>query len=250
MSESHFDHSQTYFAAIAESYDRLQPIVVGPSYERGLAFVVDLVPRAGDEAFTFVELGCGTAELTLRVLGRFSRARAVAIDSEPAMLDIARAKLSPCADRAEVREADVLSCGIPSCDVVLSAFMFHHVPPDSLEDTLSRIARALTRAGCLILLDQMQAGPRWGECVGAHNRRLHQQHVAAAITTGQATQDEIDARWALKRKMKAEGKDVEHRHTAEGILEAMRATGFTEVGLVWRMFASTILMGFVPSERR
>jgi len=198
--------------------------------------------------FTFVELGCGTAELTRRVLGRFARARAVAIDSEPAMLDIARAKLSPYADRAEVREADVLTYGIPSCDVVLSAFMFHHVAPERLAETLGRIAYALSPGGCLLLLDTMQVGPRWADRIGAQSWRVYQQHVAAAISAGRVTQAEIDARWAFKRKMKEESRDVEYRHRAEHVTKAMLEAGFDETGLVWRMFASTILAGFMPES--
>lgn len=54
----------TYFAVVAESYDRLQPIVAGPSYEAGLSFVLEFLPRDSEDAFTCVELGCGTATLT------------------------------------------------------------------------------------------------------------------------------------------------------------------------------------------
>jgi hypothetical protein len=61
------------------------------------------------------------------------------------------------------------------------------------------------------------------------------------------TQEEIDARWELKRRMKAEGKDIEYRHHAEDLLAAMQTAGFTEVGLVWRMFAATVLVGFTGS---
>lgn len=242
-----FSTDRAYFAAIAETYDRLQPVIAGPSYQAGLDFVLDLVPHEPDDAFTVVELGCGTAELTRRMLDRYPRARAVAIDGEPAMVEIAHQKLLPYEDRAEPREADVLACDLPPCDLVLSSFLFHHVPPDGLHAVLSRVAGALSPSGCLILLDIMQVGPRWSERVGALSRRLYQRRVAAAIAAGEATQAEIDARWALKREMKDEGKDVEYRHTAEGILEVMRAAGFEDVGLVWRMFASTILVGFVPA---
>ena len=61
----------SYFAAVAEAYDRLQPIIAGPSYGQGLERIVDLVPFDPADVFDFVELGCGTAELSLRVLQRF-----------------------------------------------------------------------------------------------------------------------------------------------------------------------------------
>jgi len=238
----------SYFVPVAESYDRLQPIVAGPSYQAGLAFVLEFLPQEPAHAFTCVELGCGTATLTDRVLARFPRASAIAIDSEPAMLDMARQKLEKHGDRAQVREGEATTCKLPPCEVVLSSFMLHHVPPEALGETLHRIAKALRPGGCFILLDQMTAGPAWGDGVGARSRRLYRAGVSAAIAADVTTQAEIDARWAFKRKMKEEGKDVEYRHRAEDLLAAMQDAGFAEVGLVWRMFAATVLVGFVPKE--
>jgi len=68
MSESDVDDSQDYFAAISETYDRLQPVVAGPGYQAGLDFVIEVIPHEPDDAFTCVELGCGTAALTEAVL--------------------------------------------------------------------------------------------------------------------------------------------------------------------------------------
>jgi len=237
-----------YFASVAESYDRLQPIVAGPWYEAGLAMVRDMVPHESKEAFSFVELGCGTAVLTKMLLDRFPLARGRAIDGEPAMLEIARKKLAAYGDRAAVEQADILLYRPPECDAVVSSFVFHHLPPEKLPETFRRISDALRPGGCFILLDQMTVGPAWSKRVGQQGWQLVWRHTAEAIAAGLATQDEVDARFALKRKMKEEGKDVEYRHSAEQIMEGMQAAAFDEVGLVWRTFASTILMGFVPRE--
>jgi ubiquinone/menaquinone biosynthesis C-methylase UbiE len=207
--------------------------------------MVDLIAHEPEDAFTCVELGCGTAALTHAVLARFAAANCVAIDSEPAMLAVARGKLSEHGERARVRQDDVLTCALPGCDLVLSSFMLHHVPLDDLTAFMGRIARALRPGGCLIVLDIMQVGPRWAERVGAQSRRLYRRHVAAAIGAGRTTQEEIDARWEFKRRMKEDGKDVEYSHSADAILDAISAAGFDEAGLVWRMFANTIVVGFV-----
>jgi SAM-dependent methyltransferase len=237
---------QRYFAAVARDYDRLQPVIAGPGYEAGLAMLVDLVPFGGGDVFRFVDLGAGTGTLTEQLLHRFRSARGVCLDGEPAMLELARAKLAPFAGRVEVQQADLLACQIPSCDLVVCSLVFHHVPPERLVETLRRIARALRPGGCLLLMDQMTAGPSWGARIGAQRRRLHDRHVAGWISVGRATSQEIDARWDLKHRMKQQGLDVEYRHSAEDLLDAMSGAGFAETGLVWRQFAMTILMGFVP----
>ena len=64
--------SSTYFATVADSYDRLQP-VLSPPYGPGLDMLVALIPFAKDEKFEFVELGCGTGEPSRKVLEHFPR---------------------------------------------------------------------------------------------------------------------------------------------------------------------------------
>jgi SAM-dependent methyltransferase len=239
-----------YFATVAESYDRLQPILAGPSYGKGLDMIVDLIPFEPDAAFEFVELGSGTAEPSARVLEHFPHATGTCVDSEREMLALAREKLAPHGGRVQIQEGDITTCDIPACDVVFSAKAIHHVSPADLPSLLARIAHTLRPGGCFILHDGMLVGPKWGEKVREQSQRFHHRHVQRAIAAGQATQEEIDARWAFKRKMKAMGKDVEYRHAAETILSVMTEAGFAEVGIVWRMFADTILVGFTPVEER
>ena len=76
------------------------------------------------------------------------------------------------------------------------------------------------------------------------NRRLYRRHVEAAVISGNATQEEVDGRWEFKRRMKDEGKDVEHFHLSEDLLAVMQDSGFAEVGVVWRWFATTTIIAF------
>ncbi len=246
MRQGQLDKNKGYFASVAKDYDRLQPVLVGPSYDTSLTAVVDLIPHRSEDSFHFVELGCGTGTLTQRVLDSFPESRGLAIDSEAAMLAIARGKLQDYArkNRIELHEASIQTYSLPRSNVVMSSYVCHHVPPKNLEELLSRIVKALRPTGCFILLDAMTAGPLWGEQTRQQRIRIYREHVASAIKSGLATQAEIDARWEFKRKMKAQGKDVEYRHSAENLLKIMSEAGFEEVGLVWRMFSTTILVGF------
>lgn len=234
----------SYFGSVAEGYERLQPILAGPGYTAGLGLVVELLPREPSDAFRFVELGCGTAALSDRLLEQFPRSTGVAIDSEQAMLTVARGRLEERGERAELREADFRTCELPPCDVVLSSYAFHHVAPEDMHGLLGRVAAVLAPNGCFILLDQMKARTPWGRRLGAQGRRIHERHVAAAVAGGRVTPEEVEARREFKRRMKAEGKDVEYVHVAEDVLDEMLRVGFDEAGLVWRMFAATLLVAF------
>ena len=238
---------RSYFATIADSYDRLQP-VLSPPYSRGLDMLVDLIPFDTDDAFEFVDLGCGTAEPTVRVLECFRHAIGTCIDSEPEMLAFAKRKLTSYSDRIEVREADITSCDIQPCDVIFSAKTFHHLPPASLPELFARIAGALRPGGCFVLYDAMSVGPRWETNARQQASRFRQRHLQDAVASGVATQQEIDARVEYKRAMKAAGKDVEYEHSAENMIEAMSEAGFAEVAVVWRMFADTVLLAFTSAK--
>ena len=238
---------RSYFATIADSYDRLQP-VLSPPYGKGLDMIVDLIPFDADDAFEFVDLGCGTAEPTVRVLEHFRYATGTCIDSEPEMLELAKWKLTPYSDRIEVREADITSCDIQPCDLVFSAKTIHHVPPAGLPELFARIAGALRPGGCFVLYDAMSVGPRGGTNARQQSSRFRQRHLQDAIASGVATQQEIDARVEYKRAMKAAGKDIEYEHSAENMIDAMSEAGFDEVAVVWRMFADTILLAFTPTK--
>ena len=238
---------RSYFATIADSYDRLQP-VLSPPYSRGLDMLVGLIPFDADDAFEFVDLGCGTAEPTVRVLEHFRRATGICIDSEPEMLALAKRKLVSHSDRIEVREADITSCDIQPCDLVFSAKTIHHVPPAGLPELFARIVGALRPDGCFVLYDAMSVGPRWGTNARQQASRFRQRYLQDAVASGVATQQEIDARVEYKRAMKAAGQDVEYEHSAENMIDAMTEAGFAEVAIVWRMFADTILLSFTPDE--
>ena len=142
---------------------------------------------------------CGTAEPTARVLEHFRRATGTCIDSEPEMLTLARRKLTLYSDRIEVREANIIGCDIPPCDVVFSAKTFHHVPPVDLPELFARIEDALRPGGCFILYDAMSVGPHWGASVRRQSSRFRQRHLQDAVASGIATQQEIDARVEYKR---------------------------------------------------
>ncbi len=245
--DSSLSEWRSYFATIADSYDRLQP-VLSPPYSRGLDMIVELIPFAADATFEFVDLGCGTAEPTVRMLEHFRHATGTCIDSEPEMLALARRKLGPYSSRIEVREADITSCAIEPCDVVFSAKTIHHVAPVGLPELFAQIAGALRPGGCFVLYDAMSVGPYWGARVRQQASRFRQRHLQEAVDSGVATRQEIEARMEYKRAMKAAGRDVEYEHSAESMIEAMTGAGFAEVAVVWRMFADAILLAFTPAR--
>ena len=121
----------------AVTYDRL----ASPMTRWGEA-VVGWLELDGDERV--MDAGCGTGRVTERLVERLPRGRVVAVDGSSAMVEQARARLSPFGERVEYVVAD-LSAPIPvdpPVDAILSTATFHWiVDHDALFANLAAVLR-------------------------------------------------------------------------------------------------------------
>ncbi len=135
----------------AETYDR----VADPQYRWGAA-VVDRLELDGDA--TVLDAGCGSGRVTELLARRLPRGRVVALDGSAAMLETARRRLAPFAQRVTFVHADLLD-PLPLAepvDAVLSTATFHWVPDhDALFAHLAEVLRP--------------GGPLVAQCGGARN---------------------------------------------------------------------------------
>lgn len=99
-----------------------------------------------------LELGTGTGETTLRLLGRYPDATLVGIDESPAMLEYARRVLPP--ERVELQAArlqDPLPKG--PFDLVASALAVHHLDGEEKADLFCRVRRVMAPGARFALAD-------------------------------------------------------------------------------------------------
>lgn len=114
----------TLFDRWAGTYDLegLQAAVYRPVHDAILALLADAPPA------TVIDLGCGTGQLTRRLLDRFPEATVVAVDLSAGMLDEAATRLSPgSSDRCALVRADAehLPMASSSTDLVVCTESFH-----------------------------------------------------------------------------------------------------------------------------
>ncbi|WP_053203145.1 class I SAM-dependent methyltransferase [Jiangella muralis] len=116
------------------------------AYDRDFAFVAAygaelldwLQPQAGE---AILDLGCGTGELTARLID--AGARVIGMDSDPAMIDAARERLG---DAAELRVADAHDFTVDEpVDAVVSNAALHWMPAQV--EVLGCVSDALRQGG-------------------------------------------------------------------------------------------------------
>jgi len=76
---------------------------------RDFRIVRALLPRATDEAFHYMNIGCGDGPLDEVLLEAFPNARATLVDGSDTMLSSARSRLERFGDRVEYTRADLLA---------------------------------------------------------------------------------------------------------------------------------------------
>jgi len=102
-----------------------------------------------------LDVGCGTATLSVALALRFPRARIVGLDADGAAIAIARAKAAGARVRLELEQAFANRMPFPSgsFDAAASSLFFHHLTFDTKRSVLAEILRVLRPGGRLHVAD-------------------------------------------------------------------------------------------------
>lgn len=157
---------------LAEYDARIRTFI--PDYDEMLDVAAALVLPS---ARRIVDLGTGTGALAARCLAHAPRARLVGIDADPEIAQVAAERLG---SRASFRIGDFTRVEVPRCDTIVASLALHHVGSRRAKTQLySRLRRALTRGGQLIIVD---CQPASDARVAATQREAWRQHLQRAYT--------------------------------------------------------------------
>jgi ubiquinone/menaquinone biosynthesis C-methylase UbiE len=109
-----------------------------------------------------LDLGCGTATLTLMLKSAGPGARVTGIDGDPTVLALARAKVQAAGVAVELRQGMAYDLPFPpaSFDRVVSSLVFHHLADPDKARTFAEVRRVLRPGGELHVAD-------WGKPANA-----------------------------------------------------------------------------------
>ena len=158
------------------------------------AFVERAALRAGQRV---LEIGCGTGNVTLLAKQACPGAQVVGLDPDVRALARARDKAARAELDVRFEEgfADALPFADAAFDVVLSSFMWHHLPPDVQRATLRELLRVLAPGGKLQLLDFVRGQPgRRQQRRSGHARSAPELHSALVDAGFEAVRAEAQPR--------------------------------------------------------
>lgn len=143
--------SQDAYRNVAGIYDRLfDPLNAGL---RAIGLKL-LPPTAG---MRVLDVGCGTGAQLERY--RDAGCAVAGVDTSPAMLDVARARLGEEAD-LRLADASALPWDDASFDLVTSTLVLHEMDPPVRQAVLADVRRVLAGGGHALLIDFRAGRPR------------------------------------------------------------------------------------------
>jgi SAM-dependent methyltransferase len=233
-------------AAWQESWDRQQEAFL-PDREERFAAMLDAVDAVTDgQPLRVLDLAGGTGSISLRVHRRFPDAVTTLVDVDPVLLAIARASMP---ERATVVAADLRTpdwaAALPHqhYDAALTATALHWLPADRLGELYREVRDVLRPGGVFLNADHMVDGGLPDLTARLSDRaraRREARWAAGAVLSWEGWWEHAAADPALgplvaeRRAVFADRDHTESDPPVSWHLDALRAAGYAEVGLVWR----------------
>jgi len=214
-----------------------------PRYDEMLEVISRCLPST---SLRILELGCGTGELSLKILKRFPNAQVIALDYSPRMLQFAQDKITASGyqKRWVATQADFgdwannpekLDIG-SEFDACVSSLSIHHLQDEMKLKLFSRIAASLTQDGCFwngdpilpessALAEVYQAArEEWSVEQGTNLTEIRAK-LGASSTQGYSSQDQLAS--------------------LDAHLQMLSKAGFKTVAVPWKYYGLAVLGGWL-----
>jgi len=229
-----------------------------PEREARFTAMFDAVAELLPASFVAVDLGCGPGAVSQRLLTRFSRARAVAVDIDPVMVALGRGAVGTLEGRLRWVEADLASpdlldaIGETQVDVVLSTTALHWLPLEALTRLYRDLGRLLRPGGLFINGDNLAYSQDLPTFDRLSDRVLEGQWSDASfaergIETAEQWWEALAEEPGFtsliaERAERFAGKQRPGQTDVDAHVEALRAAGFSEIGTVWQVLSDRVLL--------
>lgn len=215
-----------------------------PFYDEMLKAIARCLPLTTSQV---LELGCGTGELSLKVLHHCTAAQLIAVDYSPRMLGYARTKIEAAGygDRVTWIEADFgdwvegeVELPVASWDACVSSLAIHHLNDAMKLKLFQRIHQSLKSGGCFWNADPTP--PKSQALVPVYQTVREEWAVRQGTTLA-----EVKAKTGTGIPSYGHSSH-DHLATLTAHLAMLDTAGFEKLDVVWKYYGLAVFGGFVP----
>jgi tRNA (cmo5U34)-methyltransferase len=145
-----------HFEEEAKEYDHIILTLI-PNYKQMVEMLVSILPFSSEQAFSVIDLGCGTGTVSRKIRDTFPSSCLTCMDIAGNMLSIAAVKNGP---DTTLIQADFKSFIFPQkYDAIVSSLALHHLPEDEDKKAFYfKIYQALNSGGVFANIDVVTSG--------------------------------------------------------------------------------------------
>lgn len=217
-----------HFNKEAEAFDK-QVLRNIPCYNEMLGALINAIPDTKDNP-KVLDLGCGTGNITQKVLERFPDARVTCLDLSENMIEIAKNKLSEYSN-IEYIIGDFTQVEITDkYDAIISSLALHHIPNDNEKEIMYKeIYDALETEGVFYNADVIKAN-------SSYNEKLNNEISLKDMKENGVSDDEI-----AEHKGKRDTNDIPT--TIFNHIKMLENVGFQEIDIIWKYYSNAVYGG-------
>ncbi|WP_455644710.1 class I SAM-dependent methyltransferase [Methanosphaera sp.] len=216
-----------HFNNAAEDYDTLinKTLI---NYDEMITALINAIPD--NEEPRILDLGCGTGNITKKVLERFPNAKVTCLDLSDKMIELAKEKLADY-DNVEYVLGDFTIIDIiDKYDAIISSLALHHIPTDEgKKEMYQHIYDALNEGGVFYNADVIKPNSEYNAKL---NERMNDKYMQDNGVSKE-TQDD--------HKQKKESNDIPV--TLITHLKLLEEVGFEELDVIWKHYANAVYGG-------
>ncbi len=210
--------SEPFYDEYADRYTEAIARCV-PNYSEMLSALLSYLPSSLCPR-RILELGCGTGNLTLRLLHRYPQAQIDAVDLSAKMLEVARSRTGDAPVTYKKEDFRTLAFSPQTFDLIISSISLHHLLDVEKAKLFGRAKSWLSEDGIFTFSDQFR---------GATDH-LYEQHIQRWKEHA-VSHDLPPEEWASWMKHQDEH---DYHATVDKHFEWLKAAGFAVADCTWR----------------
>lgn len=209
-----------HFEKEAANFDKFF-FKVAPHYEEMMNALMDVLPFKKRDRLNVLDLGCGTGNLSRRIISVYPRAGITCVDMAENMLKMAKAKLEDSNVKfwlGDIRDFDFSG----KYDVIVASLVLHHIEKRDKPRFYRKIHDALSKKGIFLCIDIFISSDR-------NLQRLHMGKWKEFMRTNGLPVKKIDD---MIRRHQREDRPV----VFEDELNIMHKAGFKHVDVILKHY--------------
>ncbi len=221
-------HLKEHFNKAANDFDKSANNTI-PKYNEMLDALINAIPD-NKENPKILDLGCGTGNITLKILERFPNAEITCLDLSDKMIEIAKDKLKEY-DNVNFIIGDFTEYKFEKTyDAIVSSLALHHIPTDEEKQSMYQdIYNALTINGVFYNADVTKAHSKYNEKL---NNSIAIEYMIEHGVTKEDMQD---------HQQKRDSNDIPS--TLVTYLTMLNNVGFKEIDVIWKYYSNSVYGG-------